>query len=156
MSDRRAKMAEHVLADQIKKIMQAPADSAVVKANQHLLDLDGFGVAAGELSCAGVLYYALDCTLVVVGSDPSVVSFNATGFSWDIGAFTAQVVGTWLVDPHTVAGKCYFTCVDVDVGEGGVVLTLYSEHGKLYGTFAGDTEGVDVADISGTGALSVS
>jgi len=37
-----------------------------------------------------------------------------------------------------------------------VSLTLYSEHGQLYGTFAGDTEGGDIADISGTGTLTVS
>jgi len=156
MPERLEEIAEQVLADQIGKIMEAPADSAVVKANLHLLDPDGFGVAVGELSLAGVLWYALDCTLVVKGSSTCVVSFNATGFSWDVGAFTSQVVGTWLVDPCTTGGKCHFTCVVVDVGEGVVTFSLFSEHGKLYGTFVGDTEGADVADIHGTGTLSVS
>lgn len=156
MPERLEEIAEQVLADQIGKIMEAPADSAVVKANLHLLDPDGFGVAVGELSLAGVLWYALDCTLVVKGSSTCVVSFNATGFSWDVGAFTSQVVGTWLVDPCTTGGKCHFTCVVVDVGEGVVTFSLFSDHGKLYGTFVGDTEGADVADIHGTGTLSVS
>ena len=163
MNKRLAEIAESVLAEQIEKILQTPADSDVAKANHHLLEYrgtepnaDGFGMAAGELSCVGVFFYALDCTLIVTGSQSCAVTFNAIGFSWDVGAFTAQVVGTWLVDPKTVAGKCHFTCVVVDVGEGAVSLTLYSEHGQLYGTFAGDTEGGDIADISGTGTLTVS
>ena len=43
------------------------------------------------------------------------------------------------------------------MGEGVVSFSLFNEHhGTLYGTFVGDTEGADVADISGSGTLSVS
>lgn len=158
MSRRLEEMAASLLACQIEKIKDAPAGSRIVKANQHLLgSLDSFGVGAGELSCAGFIYYAIDCSLAVVGANSCVVSFNASGVSWDIGAFTSQVVGAFLVNPSTIAGDCYFTCIDVDVGEGGVSFSLFSsDGGTLYGTFAGDTEGADVADISGSGTLSVS
>ena len=157
MSDTLVKMAEQALAEQIERIMATPAGSDVAKANQHLLALgDGFGVGAGLLSCAGALYYVLDCTLAVAGTYGCAVSFDASGFSWDFGAFTAPVAGTFLVNPKTVAGKCHFTCVAVDVGEGMVTFSLFSTHGKLYGTFVGVTEGADMADINGTGTLSVS
>ena len=158
MSKRLEEMAEQALANQIEKIRQAPADSKIAKANQHLLDsTQSFGIGIGELSCAGVLYYVIDCSLLVAGTYSCAVSFNASGVSWDIGAFTSQVAGAFLVNPKTVAGSCHFTCVVVDVGEGVVSFSLFSvEDGTLYGTFVGDTEGADVADISGSGTLSVS
>jgi len=159
MSENLAKLCEmavQTVVEQTKKIMAAPADSQVVKANQHLLDLGDFGVGAGLLSCAGALYYVLDCTLAVTGTYACAVSFNASGFSWDFGAFTAPVAGTFLVNPNTIAGKCRFTCIAVDVGEGMATFTLFGTDGELYGTFVGLTEGGDVADISGTGTLSVS
>jgi len=38
-----------------------------------------------------------------------------------------------------------------------VSLSLFNEHhGTLYGTFVGITEGLDLADMSGKGTLSVS
>ena len=155
----REKLAQTALKAQIKKIKQAPPDSQIVKANQHLLESDAesinFGIGVGELSCAGVIFYGLDCSLLVAGTYACTVSFNATGVSWDIGAFTSQVAGAFLVNPKNIAGACKFTCIDADVIEGGVVFSLFSKDGTLYGTFIGDTEGADVADISGSGTLSV-
>jgi|TARA_Y100000310_G_scaffold238245_1_gene241603 hypothetical protein len=193
---RHRERAKRVLLSQIKKIKEAPADSQIAKANQHLfdgiLDSGGFGIGAGELSCAeldenelrrkqqlaseyripslvGRLGAVLDCTLAVAmsrqcadaASDSCVVSFNVSGkgggLPMNIGAFTSQVVGTFLVNPKNVAGECYFVCADVDIGGGGVSLSLSSKlHGTLYGTFVGDTEGFDVLDMSGNGILSVS
>ena len=155
------KLAHTQLAIQIAKIKAAPAGSAIAKANTHLNGVDAasisFGVGAGELSCAGAIIYVLDCSLAVVGTYSCVLSFNSTGLSWDLGAFTAQVAGAFLVNPNDIAGECYFICVDADVGEGLVSFSLFgTEGGTFYGTFIGDTEGIDVADMSGTGTLSVS
>jgi len=158
MLERTAKI---VLKEQIGRIKDAPSDSLIVKANQHLfdgnLDAGGFGVGAGLLTCAGAIYYVLDCTLAVTGTYSCAVSFNAHGVSWDIGAFTAPVAGTFLVNPAEIAGACYFILVAADVAEGAVSFSLFSEHhGTLYGTFVGITEGLDLADMSGKGTLSVS
>jgi len=153
----RAKIA---LNKQIKLIKTAPCESEISKNNQHLLgDADvsssGFGVGAGELSCAGFFYYALDCSLLVAGTYSCAVSFNATGVSFDVGAFTSQIVGTFLVNPKDIAGGCHFTCIVADVAEGIATLSLYSTNGGLYGVFVGDTEGADLADMAGSGTLSV-
>ena len=141
-----------------KQLGMLKAAAQLGKANEHLLDgkAGGFGIGAGELSCAGVIYYALNCSLVVAGTYSCAVTFNASGVSWDIGAFTSQVAGAFLVNPKDIAGKCHFTCVVADVGEGIATLTLHSDSGTLYGIFVGDTEGADAADMSGSGTLTVS
>ncbi len=150
--------SKKVLKNQIELIKKAGSESKIYGANQHLFDLDSndFGSGGGELSCAGLIAYVLNCDLLSIGDFACLVTFNAAGISWDAGAFTAQVVGPWLVNPRDVAGKCYYTCQVVDVGEGMVHFSLFSKkHGSLYGTFIGDTEGAELADMHGHGNLSV-
>jgi hypothetical protein len=151
--------ADKAVQDFIAQLKDAPADSQIVKANQHLLGDNFKGstwAGAGELTLGGFIWWAADCALVITDvTGIGAVDFSASGTGFMVGGVESEVAGAFVVDPATVGGKCHFT-IAVVAAEGGVVtLTLYNTNGTLYGTFAGPAEGLAAGGMSGSGDLVV-
>jgi len=151
--------AQQNLNAEIAKIKAAPADSTVALANPQVLAstsaTSSTWAGAGLLDVAGLGYYTTSCDLIIAGDGIGAVDFSASGFSWAAVAVECEVAGLFVVDPATVGGSCNFTVVTGAVGEGAVVLTLYSSGGTLYGSFAGNADGIGAGVVSGSGTLTV-
>jgi len=151
--------ADKAVQEFITSLKDAPADSQIVKANQHLLG-DKVGgstwAGAGELTLGGFIYWAADCALAITDvTGIGAVDFSASGTGFMVGGLESEVVGAFVVDPATIGGKCHFTIVVAAVEGGVATLTLYNTSGTLYGTFAGPAEGLAAGGMSGTGDLVV-
>jgi len=151
--------AEKALQEFIDMLGSAPADSQIVKANQHLV---GEGVkgstwaGAGELTLGGFIWWAADCALVITDvTGIGAVYFSASGTGFMVGGIESEVVGAFVVDPATVGGKCHYSIVVAAVEGGVATLMLYNTNGTLYGTFAGPAEGLAAGGMSGSGDLAV-
>ena len=144
----------------ITRLKAMPADSEIVKANQHILTptenvavSSGGWAGGGLLSTAGFYWYTMSCELIGAGTSFAIL-FEASGTSWGAWAtMECEIVGYFVVDPKSVAGSVNFVLAAGTVGEGAVTLTLTGTDGKYYGTFAGNADGLGIDTISGIGTL---
>ncbi|KQT27019.1 hypothetical protein ASG22_20400 [Chryseobacterium sp. Leaf405] len=139
-------LAQKVLMKQIEIIKNSPENSSVNIANKSLLNFDdstSVWAAGGSLEAAGLAYYGVSCTLDLTNfTNVKAVDFSAHGWGAVAAAIECEVVGAFVVDPSTVAGKCKWVIVAGALEEGAVSLTLMTESGSLIGTFTGLAEGV--------------
>jgi hypothetical protein len=152
------KAARKALELEVENIRNAPEDTDLANYNPCLrsskkVSSDLF-LSVGQLSMKGVLWYKIKCTLAVTGYKTGAVKFKGKGFGFDIGAFTSEVAGTFIVDPATMKEECYFTLGAVDVAEGIVTFAIFrKKFGELCGVFAGLTEGLEVGVVAGKGNI---
>jgi hypothetical protein len=154
------KYYQDALQAEIDRIKSAPPDSAIAKANQHLLGATNgpTWVGAGMLELAGIGFYAVHCDLALtdISTGARVVSFSGTGLDWAVGAFHAWLAGAFVVDPKTIGGSCRYSIAFGAAAEGAATLFLYNLNSGLYGVFPGYIEvGVGVGFPQGTGDLVV-
>ncbi len=139
-------LAQTVLSKQIEIIRNSPQDSEVAISNTHLASFDAstsVWAAGGTLEAAGLAYYGVSCTLALTNiTNIAAVEFEAHGWGAVAAAIECEIVGTFVVDPSTVSGKCRWVIVAGALEEGAVSLTLMTESGSLIGTFAGMAEGI--------------
>jgi len=152
------KIAERALEIEITNIVNASEDSDLANYNTHLrsnkkVQSDLF-FSVGQLNMRGFIWYKVKCTLAVTGHKTGVVKLKGHGAGFDIGAFTSEVVGSFIVDPDTIKEDCYFTLVAVDFAEGVVTFSIFrKKFGELCGVFAGMTEGLEIGAIAGKAKL---
>lgn len=148
-----------LLQKAITRIKSAPPDSAVVKANQHLLNgTPTVYVGGGSVELGGFIYYTLECTIFMTDKSLGIelVKFTANGKSWGAGAFGCTVAGAFYMDPTTIAGPCHYELGIAGDGDGVVTFTLWSENnGPQYGLFDGNVDGIGAGVFSGHGNLVV-
>ena len=150
---------EKALQEHIAEIKSAPAGSAILAANKHLLtSSDSVWPGGGELSLGGFIWWTTSCDLVLTDfySGVKAVNFSASGTGFMVGGIESEVVGTFIVDPKTIEGSCNFRIITGAVGEGACTLFLYSESVTFYGNFTGPAEGLAAGTTSGSGKLTVS
>ena len=140
----------------IARLRTLPPDNPLVKANQHILNPTSAsgGWAGGDmLSFASFYWYAMSVELIGAGTSFAIL-FDAKGHSWGAWAtFECEIGGYFVVDPKSVNGPVNFVLAGGAVGEGAVTLTLYSQDGTYYGSFAGNADGIGGVGIDGTGTL---
>jgi len=150
--------AKKALEIEIENIRNALEDSDLAKYNPHVrlgkeISSDMF-LSVGQLSMKGVLWYTIKCKLVVTGYKVGAVKFKGKGFGFDIGIFTSEIVGSFIVDPDTMKEYCYFALAAVDFAEGIVTFAIFrKKFGELCGVFAGLTEGLEIGVVAGKGKI---
>jgi hypothetical protein len=149
--------AKQVLEDRqtrIRDFSKLQPDHPFAIANKQAIEASEQNTwnATGLLSVTGVVWWALNLTLDL--AYPNVIMFNATGGpDFDFAVFTADVTGSFVVDPSTLSGEMQFSLQGEAVGTGEVSIDLYINNWNTWvGSFAGIVLGVSlIPSLNGEG-----
>jgi hypothetical protein len=160
----------------IRDFAKAHPDHEFAKANQHVLEEAAVAAetwtGVGSVNMSGFIWWAVGGGLAFPSLAPLGFLLGAKGGpNWAVGAFTAVIGGSFILDPKKIAnssefklektpigwvkkGPCNFNLSGGGIGPaGGVSMNFYSTSGVYWGAFGGYAPSFGGASVSGQAEL---